>query len=74
MIVTQAVCSWQEASAITMEQNCKVHGVLIPHWNYPSANPCKHIYKMLFESVLIKISDAGDCLCCDAEIAVYGSE
>lgn len=54
MIVTQAVCSWQEASAITMEQNCKVHGVLIPHWSYPSANPCKHIYKMLLKVCLSK--------------------
>lgn len=70
MIVTQAVRSWQEASAITMVQNRKVHGVLIPHWNYPSANSCKHIYKMFFESVLIKSSDVGDCPCFDAEIAV----
>lgn len=74
MIVTEAVCSWQEASATTMVQNCKVHGVLIPHWNYASADSCKHIYKMFFESVLIKSSHAGDCLCFDAEIAVYCSK
>lgn len=49
-------------------------GLLIPHQNYPSANSSKHIYKMLFESVLIKSSRADDWLHFDAEIAVYCSE
>lgn len=74
MIVTQAVCIWQEASAITMAQNHKVHEALIPHRNYPSANSSKHIYKILSESVLIKSSDADDCQRFDAEIAVYCSK
>lgn len=57
-----------------MAQNHKVHEALIPYWNYPSANSSKHIYKMLFESVFIKSSDADDCQRFDAEIAVYCSK
>lgn len=46
MIVTEAVCSWQEASPIMMEKNHKVHRALIPHLNYSRTNSSRCPFKV----------------------------